>query len=74
MYSFVLNFDDSEIRLNSDSILECEYLQVILKNDDALKYFGSFHGVYQYNGIVNDRASWKKGRLAIWYHDGTKVK
>ena len=46
---------------------ECLNLQLIL-NDDVLSKQGNRQGIYQYNGIVNGKPSWKSEDQAIWFY------
>ena len=53
------------------SISECSTLKVELKND-VLSKQGSRQGIYEFNGIVNGRNSWKTSDQAIWYYPDFK--
>ena len=48
------------------AISGCPYVEFFL-NNGVLRKQGSLQGIYRYNGIVNEKHSWKLEDQAIWF-------
>ena len=58
--------EEKVITFSQFSILGCDNLQVILKNDVLIKQ-GSLQGTYQKAQWINRKSSWKTSSRAVWF-------